>query len=187
MDWYNLLTTQWHVLLVSAILIWAAWIDGRELRVPNWQTLPMILAGLIYNSVQGEGFLFGLQGMGMGLALLLPLWMVGGMGAGDVKLLAGVGAWLGWSVTLNAFLTCCVVGGVMAVCMVTYRGTWMKHIGNFMMILHEFRTIHSIKQLSDIAAERKPSMLLLPYGIPICIGSLAYFTYQIATHGRLLG
>ena len=189
MDWTNLITTQGHVLVVSAILIWAAWIDGRELRVPNWQTLPMILAGLIFNTYYSgwAGLQFGLWGAAVGLACLLPLYAVGGMGAGDVKLMAGIGAWLGGSVTWNAFLVSTVVGGVMAVCMVAYRGTWWKHYGNFMMILHEFRTIKNPAELSRIAAERKPNMFLLPYGIPICIGTLGYFIYQIATHSRLIG
>ena len=180
MDWYTLLTTQGHILVVSAILIWAAWIDGRELRVPNWQTFPMILAGLIFNMYCSgwSGLQFGLWGAAVGLACLLPLYAVGGMGAGDVKLMAGIGAWLGGSVVWNAFLVSTVVGGLMAVCMVAYRGTWWKHYGNFMMILHEFRTVKNPAELSRIAAERKPRMMLLPYGIPICIGTIGYFLFQ---------
>ncbi|MES2792614.1 MAG: A24 family peptidase [Planctomycetota bacterium] len=185
MDWNNLIATQGHVLVVSAILIWAAWIDGRELRVPNWQTLPMILAGLIFNTYTDgwAGLQFALYGTVVGLACLMPLYLVGGMGAGDVKLMGGIGAWLGASVTWNAFLVCTIVGAVMAVCMVAYRGTWRKHYANCMMILHEFRTIQNPNELSRIAAERKPTMFLLPYGIPICVGSLAYFAYEIAMHG----
>lgn len=185
MDLSSLLFNHGHVLVVSAILIWAAWIDGRELRVPNWQTYPMMLAGLIFNAGMSgwEGVGFSLYGMLIGLACLMPLYAVGGMGAGDVKLMAGIGAWLGATVTWNAFLVSVIVGGVMAVCMVAYRGTWMKHYGNFLMILHEFRTVKNPAELSRIAAERKPNMFLLPYGIPICIGSLAYFAYQIAVNG----
>lgn len=184
MDFGVFIATQGHVLVVSAILIWAAWIDGRELRVPNWQTYSMILAGLIFNTYCSglTGLQFGLWGMVIGLACLMPLYLVGGMGAGDVKLMAGIGAWLGASVTWNAFLVSTVVGGIMAVCMVAWRGTWMKHYGNMIMILHEFKTIKNPVELSKIAAERKPNMFLLPYGIPICIGSIAYFVYQIALY-----
>ena len=53
MDWESLLYTNWHVKLVAVILIVAAWIDGKELRVPNWLTYSMVLAGLVYNSVTG--------------------------------------------------------------------------------------------------------------------------------------
>ena len=185
MDWNSLFTHHGHELFVSAILIWAAWIDGRELRVPNWQTYPMILAGLIFNGCQSgwEGLQFGLWGMVVGLACLMPLYCVGGMGAGDVKLMAGIGAWLGATVTWNAFLVSTVVGGIMAICMVAYKGNWMKHYGNFLMILQEFKTVKNPAELSRIAAERKPNMFLLPYGIPICVGSLGYFAYQIAMNG----
>lgn len=179
MDWTSF-TTNGHVWVVSAILIWAAWIDGKELRVPNWMTYSMILAGLVFNGITGgwEGLGFGSYGMLIGLACLMPLYAVGGMGAGDVKLMAGIGAWLGADVTWNAFLVSVVVGGIMAICMVLWRKSWNKHFANFFMIIHEFMTIKNPGELSRIAAERKPQMLLLPYGIPICIGSLAYFFYH---------
>ena len=67
--------------------------------------------------------------------------------------------------------------GVMALVMVVRRKAWNKHYGNFLLIAHEFMTVKHPKQLSEIAAERKKHMLLLPYGIPICIGSIAYFFY----------
>ncbi len=109
MDWNELLINNWHVKLVSVILIWAAWIDGKELRVPNWITFPMVLSGLIYSTVVGGSLSAGLVGMAMGLACLLPLYAVGGMGAGDVKLMAGIGAWLGWQITLESFMVSAVV------------------------------------------------------------------------------
>ena len=56
----------------------------------------------------------------MGLALLLPAYAVGGMGAGDVKLLAGVGAWMWGTITLYAFAVSALVGGVIAVGMVLW-------------------------------------------------------------------
>jgi prepilin peptidase CpaA len=179
MDWQSLLLDNWHVKFVCATLIVAAWIDGKELRVPNWITFPMVLAGLAYSAAIGGwvGLGHGLLGMCVGLATLLPLYAVGGMGAGDVKLMAGVGAWLGAEVTWNAFLVSAVVGGVMAVAMVAYRKAWLKHYGNALLILSEVATVKDPRELSKIAATRKPHMLLLPYGIPICIGSIAYFYY----------
>jgi prepilin peptidase CpaA len=65
----------------------------------------------------------------------------------------------------------------MAVLMVLYRKSVSKHYSQLLLILSEWLTIKNPKELSRIAAERKPSMLLLPYGIPICIGSIAYFFY----------
>ena len=102
---------------------------------------------------------------------------VGALGGGDVKLLAGVGAWVGASVTFYAFCWSTVVGGAIAVAMVLWRRAWTKHRDNFMMILHEVATVGSPGELATRAAARKSSMLLLPYGIPIAIGTIAYFVW----------
>ncbi|MCA9064515.1 MAG: prepilin peptidase [Planctomycetaceae bacterium] len=179
MEWTEFLVNHWHVKVVSIILIVAAWIDGRELRVPNWITYPMVISGLIYSTWVGglTGFGGGIAGMIVGLLTLLPLYAVGGMGAGDVKLMAGVGAWLGWQTTLYAFCASTVVGAVMAVLMVLWRRSFHKHYDNFMMILSEWMIVKNPFRLSEIAAERKQRMLLLPYGIPICVGSIGYFLY----------
>jgi prepilin peptidase CpaA len=178
-DWQQLLLENWHVKLVCLVLIVAAYIDGRDLKVPNWITFPMVLAGLAYNTVLfgWSGLGWGLVGMMVGLLTLLPLYSVGGMGAGDVKLMAGVGAWLGWQTTLYAFAVSAIVGAVMAILMVLHRRGWTKHYGNFLVIVHEWLAVKDPRKLSAIARERKPSMMLLPYGIPICIGSIAYFWY----------
>jgi prepilin peptidase CpaA len=179
MDWHALLVDHWQVKLVCVTLIVAAYIDGKQLRVPNWITFPMILSGLIYNGIASgwPGLEAAFVGAGVGLLCLLPLYAIGGMGAGDVKLMAGIGAWLGASVTFAAFGVSTVVGGIMAVWMVVRRKSFAKHYANFWMLLAEFARIKNPRELSQIAAERKPQMLLLPYGIPICVGSIAYFFY----------
>jgi prepilin peptidase CpaA len=180
MDWQTLLLSHWEVKLVSLVLIVAAYIDGKELRVPNWITFPMVLSGLLFNVwlAGWAGLGAGLIGMAVGLACLLPLYSVGGMGAGDVKLMAGVGAWLGWRITLYAFCVSAIVGAVMAIAMVLWRKRFEQHYANFVMILVEWMQIRNPKELSRLAAERKPTMYLLPYGIPICIGSIGYFLYS---------
>lgn len=178
MDWETILLDNWHVKFVCIVLIVAAYIDGKELRVPNWITFPMVLSGLVYSTVAGDGFVAGLWGMTVGLLTLLPLYAVGGMGAGDVKLMAGIGAWLGAMVTWYAFVATVVVGAIMAIIMVLMRKAWDKHYGQFLLIAAEWMSIKDPRKLSVIAAERKPRMLLLPYGIPICIGSIGYFIYS---------
>ncbi len=180
MDWETLLIENWPVKLVSVVLIVAAYIDGKELRVPNWITFPMVIAGLVFNTwLDGwAGLGAGMLGMVVGLLCLLPLYAVGGMGAGDVKLMAGVGAWLGAAPTFYGFAVSAVVGAVMAVIMVLWKRDTKKHTTNFFMILSEWMEVRNPKKLAEIAAERKPRMLLLPYGIPICIGCIGYFFYE---------
>ncbi len=179
MDWQAFLIDNWHVKFVCVVLIVAAYIDGKELRVPNWITFPMVLTGILFNVwVSGwSGLGFALMGTAVGLLCLLPLYAVGGMGAGDVKLMAGIGAWLGSAITFNAFAVSTVVGALMAIAMVLYKKKFNKHYANFVMLWTEWLTVKSPTELSKIAADRKSSMMLLPYGIPICIGSIGYFLY----------
>ena len=176
------LSATWPAWVVTITLIVAAVIDGLQLKVPNWITFPMIVSGWIYSAAFSpyagwEGLGLSLIGTAVGLALLLPAYAVGGMGAGDVKLLAGVGAWLWGTITLYAFAVSALVGGVIAVLMVVWAGSWQKHKNQFWTILNEIATVKDPEKLAEIAAERKPRMFLLPYGIPIAIGSIAYFAF----------
>ncbi|TWT81647.1 Type IV leader peptidase family protein [Planctomycetes bacterium CA13] len=171
------MTENWTVWFVTAVLIVAAVIDGAILKVPNWLTFPFILCGWVHWTMQDgvSGLGWSLLGTVVGMMLLLVLRNVGGMGAGDVKLLAGVGAWLGTVVTLWAFAATAIVGGVMAVIMILASGQWHKHFAMAHQILHEWKTVRNPSKLATIARERKPTMTLLPYGIPMAIGSIAYF------------
>jgi prepilin peptidase CpaA len=127
------LAGHWPVWLLSAVLVIAAVIDGWRLRVPNRLTYPLIIGGWLYGAAY-----FGWQGLGwsllgtlVGLALLLPAYAIGGMGAGDVKLLAGVGAWVGAGDMLYAFVATALVGGLIAVGMVLWQRSWQRHWQQF--------------------------------------------------------
>lgn len=174
------ITNNWPVWLVTVTLIVAAVVDGFELKVPNWITFPLIASGWIYSvwTAGWEGLGWSVLGTIIGLALLLPAYAIGGMGAGDVKLLAGVGAWMHGVHVFYAFCLSAVFGAVIAVLMVLVQRSWNKHYAQFWLILGEITSVRNPEKLSGIAAERKPSMLLLPYGIPIAIGTIAYFAWQ---------
>ncbi len=172
------------VWFVTFMLIVAAVIDGAILKVPNWLTFPFIISGWAYGlySAGLPGLGYSLLGTFVGMMLLLVLRNVGGMGAGDVKTLAGVGAWLGTVVTLWAFAATTIAGGVIALVMIARSGNWEKHYAMAMQILHEWKTIRQPAKLAAIARERKPTMTLLPYGIPMAVGSIVYF----AVSGQLI-
>ncbi len=169
----------WHIWLVTMVLVVAAVIDGWKLKVPNWITFPFAVAGWAYSAVWfgWVGLGWSMAGTGVGLLLLLPAYAIGGMGAGDVKLLAGVGAWVWGTVTFYAFCVSAVVGGVLAVAMVLYARKFGHHKAQFLAILTEIMVLRNAEELSEIATQRKSSMMLLPYGIPIAIGTITYFAW----------
>lgn len=112
---YQTLAVSWGLTAVMVLI--AAVIDFRRFRVPNLLTLPLCGSGLLFHLVVGG--LPGLQGSARGMALggllLIVFYVLGVMGAGDVKLLAGVGAWLGAAATFYVFLVAALAAGVHSV------------------------------------------------------------------------
>ncbi len=114
----------WVTLPVLALVIAAAATDVRTRRIPNALTGPAALLGLASHwAIGGSGDLLNaLTGLLVAGALLLPAWLMRWMGAGDVKLIAAVGAWLGYPQALIAVLAACVAGGVVAGLVAARRG-----------------------------------------------------------------
>jgi len=99
----------------------AAAADLRGFRVANSLTLPLLVTGLVYHGVMSRTVLppSSLLGALFGGGVLFVFYLLGGMGAGDVKLLAGVGAWLGLPLTVYVFLGAALSGGCYAAVLLT--------------------------------------------------------------------
>src|SRR5262245_43225428 len=102
-------------LAVIAALI-ALMTDLRSRRIPNWLTGSALLIGLVVNTYLGglQGTLSSVQGIGLGLAMLLPFYLLRTMGAGDVKLLAAFGALLGPQMLVSVAVYASILGGIQA-------------------------------------------------------------------------
>jgi prepilin peptidase CpaA len=114
-------TTGLAVALVAATT--AALLDLRARRIPNWLTVTAFGGGLALNAWASgpNGLLWSLGGAGLGLLLLLPFYAVRGVGAGDVKLLAAMGAVLGLTTLLWVALFTALIGGAMSLALVVAR------------------------------------------------------------------
>lgn len=179
MDLLTRLFENWVMWTVSITLIVAAVIDGLYLKVPNKITYPLIIAGWLYSTYAG-----GLTGLGwsvlatlFGFALLFGLHLIGGMGAGDVKLLAGIAAFVHFEHTWYIFIATTIVGAVIALIQIAVSGQWMKHWTQAQSILYEILSVRDADKLYEISQERKPRMRLLPYGIPMTIAAIGYFAF----------
>jgi len=187
----------WPLLFVSAAMILAAVIDGWKLKVPNWLTYPLVISGWVFGLCHNLGWFedYGIGGIGasllgtlVGFLLLLPVYAIGGMGAGDVKMQMGFGAWVGayFGVAAGllviwwAFAVAVIIGGVLALGMMVIRGRYRSNLTNTREILGDLLGPNSVGQVADRAAKRKSRLHLLPYGIPLCLGFVGYLFYMHA-------
>lgn len=145
--------------------------DLRSRRIPNLLSVALAAAGFVMMTwVSGwSGAGNALAGLAVGLLALLPLYALGGMGAGDVKLMAACGAWLGWKLALVAVVVTYLAGGVLAVVvvgwtLVTKTGLSLGSIASF--------TLSSPRALL-----RTVSGTTFPYALAIASGCI----YAIAT------
>ncbi len=172
----------WQVsaaILVPSILL-ASWIDLRYHKVPNWLNLFIILSGFTAQAVfhGWMGLWQGLLGMLLGFGLLIIPWLMHAMGAGDVKLMAGIGVWLGPALTLRAFCVGAILAGAVAVVMIVLgRRLWQAYFNMSLIMtkLKSFKTAFS--EFGSVKVLQSTSQLL-PYGVPLSIGALVVMFSQ---------
>jgi prepilin peptidase CpaA len=111
------------VVLLTIVLVTAMCIDLRSSRIPNWLTFPAMGFALVAHAWLGglQGAIFSLAGLGTGLGLFLILYVSGSIGAGDVKLMAAVGAIMGPYGALLSGLLAILVGGLYALGAMCYQ------------------------------------------------------------------
>jgi prepilin peptidase CpaA len=181
----------WPLWVLSVAMIVAAVIDGWKLKVPNWLTFPLILSGWLLGLLHNLGWLSGggigasLAGTALGFGLLLPVYAIGGMGAGDVKMQMGFGSWIGaifgispgLGIIFYAFCAAVLIGGVIALAMMLIRRQFRSNIQNTREILGDLFTSSTLGVVANKAAQRKSRLHLLPYGIPLCLGFVGYLFF----------
>ena len=157
------------VLLVGVI---ACGYDVPTKRIPNVLTLGGALAAFIFHVVAGglPGFGSSLLGWGAGLIVFFPLFALGGLGAGDVKLLGCLGAWLGPVDAVRTAMFAAIAGGAMAFLLVLARGYARKAFANLWLLLAHW-SVAGIRPLPELTLEggRGPR---LAYAVPITAGAL---------------
>jgi prepilin peptidase CpaA len=163
-------TNHLAALLLSGL---ACAFDWRTRRIPNWLTFGGAAAALVY-ALTDQGFLGlldGVEGWTLGFALFLPMFLLGGMGAGDVKLLACLGAWLGPRTTFWMAMYAMVSGGFIAVTVAMATGYLRRAFRNIWMLL-QYWTVMGVRPLPELTLATAAGPRL-PYAIPIAAGALA--------------
>ena len=158
--------------VVVALVALACMTDVRTRRIPNWLTFGATIAALLFHgAIAGtSGLATSVGGWILGAALFFPVFALRGMGAGDVKLLAAIGAWLGPLPVASVALITTIAGGAVALVVSLVYGYLRTAVTNLWMLLMHWR-ISGIRPLPAITLEgaRGPR---LAYAVPIAIGTV---------------
>jgi prepilin peptidase CpaA len=157
---------------VIVLVVTAAAIDVRTRKIPNWLTLPACLVGIGLNffHLGTTGLLSGLLGIVTGFSLLALVYLLGGMGAGDVKLLSAVGAFVGPCLVFYAFIWMALSGGVMAVALILAKKAVVKTGQNLKLLVTGWM-LGSSGRHSNLTIQNQ-SLHKLTYGVAIATGTI---------------
>lgn len=156
------------------LILYASWIDYAQRKVPNWLNALIAASGLITQaSYHGaNGLIAGILGLLVGFSVLIVPWLMHGMGAGDVKLMAAIGCWIGPWLTLLSFAAGAILGGCAAVVMILSTGRAVHAYTNLQTIMTKLRRVETA--FSDFGGARSfgNTSQLLPYGVPLTAGTI---------------
>ena len=159
-----------NLILPFVIALWISWGDLKTRKIPNYLTFGAALAGLAYNlGASGWGGLGdGLLGLLLGLGFLILPYIMGGMGAGDVKALAALGAWLGPTGILYLFCYMAIAGGLMSLAVLIGKGLLWQKIRRGWVCLCSLLFCQGL----DKTVSSPPMQIIkgIPYGVAIALG-----------------
>lgn len=154
----------------STVAILACVTDIRARRIPNLLTFGAAVAAVAFHARSGglSGAGVAAAGWAVGLLLFLPIFALRGIGGGDVKLLAALGAWVGPASTLWLGFWSAIAGGVLALIVAVARGYTGQAFANVWGMLAFWRVMglqpHPVVNTDSTAGPR------LPYSLPIAAG-----------------
>jgi len=170
----NVETPLFLIIFLSSILIIAVTIDIRVRKIPNMLTFPAIVTALTFHSMTGgwKGFIFSAEGLALGIALFLIPYIMGGMGAGDAKLMGAIGATIGPKGVFLASLFTAVAGGIYALVVFLFNMQYFKgFIERSTLTLKVFAFTKNFIPIPADESEKKPRLC---YGIAIAAGTFSY-------------
>lgn len=165
-----------NIILIAAVFS-AAVFDYRSRRVPNFLTIPAVVVGVAAGFLQGglAGISVSALGLALGIAFLSVPYAMGGIGAGDVKLLGAIGAIKGPWFVFATFLSAAIIGGIMAV----FRAAFIIKSSDMMVLRDSLKTVYYTGALSDIEVPEYLRKESLPYAVAISGGAIAALVMEI--------
>jgi prepilin peptidase CpaA len=157
-----------------ALLAWAAAEDLRSRRIPNWLSFSLVLGGIAQSLIFSGAVTtpgMSLLGFAVGFGLTFVLFALGALGGGDVKLLAGVGAWFGPYAAVSTFAIAAVVGAVMVLAQALAQGRTRVLFRNTAVLAVNLAHVNDVG-LDHAKATGQSCRSVdrpLPYAVPVLI------------------
>ncbi|MFH1680599.1 MAG: A24 family peptidase [Candidatus Eisenbacteria bacterium] len=165
-----------NIVLSLVLVLAAAFFDIRARRIPNLITYPAVVLAFLLGAVSGDSraLLLAAAGLAVGFGLLLPAYLLKVMGAGDLKLMAAVGALLGPRITLSVFLNSLIAGGLIALMVLALRGELKRGVWSLGALVWGFLRRKVLPgSVSSTEGSRWVSIGKVPYGVAIAIGTVS--------------
>lgn len=184
-----------RIVAVVGFTLAAAICDYRTKKLPNKLTVSCFVAALVFQITTGaidggwrgagSGLLVALEGFGVGFGILLVLWLIGGGGAGDVKLMGALGAWFGPQQTLILFFLSTVFVLILSVGVLAWQmilnGAWNVR-RRYMSSQNEADAKRRGLSREAAAEQHKIRRRLMPYGVPVALASWLLLVWSLRTH-----
>lgn len=171
-----MLTHENPLLLTILILLLGlvTYSDLKAHRIPNLLTLGGTLIAVTGNLAvySSDGLVSSLLGLAVGFAIFLPSYLIGGMAAGDVKLMAMVGAFVGLKGAVLATGLSLLAGGVIGLAFLVVKGGVGVWLRRFSMTARLFLATGNIRLSYLAPAPGEPAALRFPYAVAITVGTL---------------
>ena len=157
------------------VVLTAGVYDLRVRRIPNWLTLSGLILGFGMNALAGQGDLVkAILGLLCALAVYVPLYLVRGMGAGDVKLMAAVGCMAGPSNWIRIFLVTALLGGAAALALVAAKRRFQQTTTNLGVIVTELVHYRVPARRNEQLDIRDSRALRMPHGMVIAAACIFF-------------
>lgn len=168
--------------VLLALVVTAAILDWKTRRIPNKLNIAGLALGLSLNAALTGWHGLGLATLGLMAALVvyLPLYCLRGMSAGDVKLMAAVGALTGPGTWLSIFLVTAIVGGVVSLCVVIYKRRLAHTFLNLSFLTAELVQLRQPALIDPELDVHSAEGLRLPHGISIALGCIIFVASSIS-------
>jgi prepilin peptidase CpaA len=177
------------VLIAASI---AAVTDVWKFKVYNLLTLPLLASGLLYHVINGGavGFAGSFLGALVGFGIMIFLYVMGGMGAGDVKFVTALGAWLGLPMTLYVLLAGCIAAGVYAVVLLVTTASFRETLLNIQLLWLRVaclgRHLGSEDRVETEVKRSDRRRRLIPFSAMIALGLVATVLWLRSQSSELL-